>query len=106
MVLAVLLAMSGQVREATSNQHGRSAPGASATGGLLLVYRGLMDEVCEYSLRHNDERVPATTTIEVPGIGQVPACEPCFTFYERQGGSSSPTTAIPALAVRRLRNTP
>lgn len=45
-----------------------------------------MDEICEYSLAHNRAEIPATTTIDNPILGKVPACTKCAEFAERMKG--------------------
>jgi len=42
-----------------------------------------VNELCQYSARHNHEGVLATGTIDCGPVGIIPACDKCIQFYER-----------------------
>jgi hypothetical protein len=45
--------------------------------------------VCQYNSRHQMNGVPATTFIDGPGEGRIPACDACFWFHDRMNREST-----------------
>jgi hypothetical protein len=52
-------------------------------GEILNCDRSEVPALCQYSAKHNDEGVPAMTTINCGPVGIIPACESCAAFYKR-----------------------
>jgi len=40
-------------------------------------------KVCEYSVKHKAQGVPAETEIDCGPVGKIPACRKCADFYKR-----------------------